>query len=83
MKGEILLRLEQILENYFEEREGEGSFASLRSVDLLEEGIIDSLDMVELAEIISNHSKKTVNMGDSSQFNALRTIDGILDTFGP
>lgn len=74
--------LERELENFFEKREGPGSYQKLREVDLLDEGIVDSLDMVELATIVSAETGVTVDLSDRSQFQALRSIDGILTFFG-
>jgi acyl carrier protein len=74
--------LEKELENFFEKREGAGSYQKLREVDLLDEGLLDSLDMVELATIVSTQTGVTVDLSERSHFQALRSIDSILTFFG-
>lgn len=74
-------KLENVIKNFIEQREGVGTFDELRTVDLLDSGIIDSLDVVELSTIISTHCKHPVDLSDPIQFEAFRSIDGILNFF--
>ena len=78
-----MTKLQKLLAGFFDDREGEGAFQRLRGSDLLELGILDSLDMVELAAMISSTCEFRVDLSDSNHFEALRTIDGMLLTFGP
>jgi hypothetical protein len=74
-------KLENLIKNFIEQREGVGSFDALRTEDLLDSGIIDSLDVVELSTIISTHCEHPVDLSDPIQFEAFRSIDGILNFF--
>jgi len=76
-------KLEGALFDFFEGREGEGAFQRLRAADLLQIGLIDSLDMVELAALISSVCEVRVDLSDSRHFDALRSIDGMLAAFEP
>ena len=51
--------IEKAIERFFVEREGEGVSDIIRDIDFIEEGILDSLDLVSLAAFIeSNLGKK-------------------------
>lgn len=49
---------EIILAKFFVEREGEGVLVEIRNIDLIEAGIIDSLDLVSLAVFIEQEFGK-------------------------
>ena len=65
--------------NYFVEREGAEILSTLMDVDLIESGLLDSLDMIELAVIIEKNTGIKVVLADSKTFNSMRRIQSIID----
>lgn len=69
----------EVIQNYFESREGPGAIEEIGSSDLIDAGWLDSLDLVEIATIVSEFSGNPVDLTDSHHFEAMRTIQGIIN----
>lgn len=67
---------------FFEAREGLGALDEIGDGDLIEQGWVDSLDLVELAGVIGGLTRKEVDLTREDHFLAIRTIRGILEFFG-
>ena len=57
--------IEVFLTNYLIEKEGKGIKKTLFKIDLLESGIIDSLDLVTISIEIEKHFKIKINPNSS------------------
>ncbi len=66
------------LKIFFEAREGSGSLDEIGDSDLIDEGWVDSLDLVELASLVSEAAGKAVDLTREDHFSAMRSIPGIL-----
>lgn len=73
---------ERKLAQFFVEREGERILEEIRDIDLIETGIIDSLDMVSLAVYVEAKFKKKVDLADPATFGAMRRFDSLLALIG-
>ena len=69
----------EVLKDFFETREGPGVLEEIGDSDLVDSGWVDSLDLVELATLVSESSGKAVDLTIEDDFNAMRSIQGILD----
>lgn len=69
---------EMRLASFFVEREGEGILDTLREVDLVEVGILDSLDFVGLAVHIENEFGCRLDLTDAEVFRKLRRFDSMM-----
>ncbi len=70
--------VEQELAQFFIEREGEGIMASIREMDLIEAGILDSLDLVSLAAFIEERFDRKLAVDDPKTFAAMRNYDTLV-----
>ena len=70
---------EKILSRFFVEREGEGVLGSLKSIDLIVSGILDSLDIVTLASFIEEEFAVKLDLTDTNTFNAVRRFDSLME----
>ena len=70
---------EKILSRFFVEREGEGVLGSLKSIDLIDSGILDSLDIVTLASFIEEEFAVRLDLTDTNTFNAVRRFDSLIE----
>ena len=70
---------EKILSRFFVEREGEGVLDSLKSIDLIDSGILDSLDIVTLASFIEEEFSVKFDLTDTNTFNAVRRFDSLME----
>ena len=70
---------EQKLAKFFVEREGEGILEEIRSLDFIEAGIIDSLDLVSLAVFIEKNFNKKIDLANPETLNAARRFDSLID----
>lgn len=72
---EILL----VLKQFFEAREGQGALEEIGDTDLIDSGWLDSLDLVELATLVSESAGRAVDLTKEAHFNSMRSIRGIVE----
>lgn len=63
---------------FFIDREGKGVLNSLRTMNFLADGIIDSLDMVSLAVHIETKFGKKIDLTDRGTLQALTKFDSLM-----
>jgi acyl carrier protein len=73
---------EMKLANFFVEREGDGILDVIREIDLFEEGIIDSLDMVTLAVYIEKEFNNKIDLTNPDVFDSIRHFDSLCKVAG-
>lgn len=73
---------EIILAKFFVEREGEGVLVEIRNIDLIEAGIIDSLDLVSLAVFIEQEFGKKIDQMNPATMLAVRRFDSLVAIIG-
>ena len=69
---------ENILLKFFIEREGEGIKKNIKKIDLIDSGLLDSLDIVSLASFIQKEFKVKIDLTDDSTFTKMRKFKTIL-----
>ena len=69
---------EQALTEFFVQREGEGAMDLIRDVDLVDAGILDSLDFVSLSVFIESRLGRKLDLSDAATFDAMRRYDTLL-----
>ena len=69
---------EKIIAKFFIEREGEGIVDELKTINLTEEGIIDSLDIVSLASYLEEKFGKEIDITDDNILNAFSKFESIV-----
>lgn len=74
--------LETVILAFFSDREGVSSLNEIRDVDLMDEGLLDSLDIVELASLLGMARGNPVDLSKKEDFDAMRTVRTILERFG-
>ncbi|TFG61600.1 MAG: hypothetical protein E4H32_07135 [Nitrospirales bacterium] len=67
---------------FFVEREGDGILASIREIDFITEGIIDSLDMISLAVFIEKNFGKKLDLTDKNILKAVSRFDSLMSLIG-
>jgi acyl carrier protein len=70
---------EKVLEEFFIRREGTEIIDSLKNVDLLETGLLDSLDVIELAVYLENELGVKIDLTQENSFKAMRQFSSILE----
>lgn len=73
---------ERQLAQFFVEREGEGVLDEIRTIDFIEAGIIDSLDLVSLAVFIERKFNRKIDLADPATFGAVRRFDSLVALIG-
>lgn len=69
---------EMRLAQFFIEREGEGVLAELRGVDFIEQGYLDSLDLVTLAVFVEKEFDKKLDLTEPDIFERTRNFDSLM-----
>ena len=70
--------VETSIDTFFVEREGEGVRKVLRSLDLFQSGLLDSLDLVTLAAWIERDTGRVLDVTSAEALQAMRTFDGMV-----
>lgn len=65
--------------DYFVKREGELILQTIHNLDLIDSGLMDSLDLIEISEIISENTGVQLDLDDESTFIAMRKIDSLIE----
>ncbi len=63
---------------FFVEREGEGILDSIREMDFLADGILDSLDIVSLAVYVEKNFGVKLDLTNPETFRAVRRFDSLV-----
>jgi len=71
--------IETVLEGFFVEREGEGVRSVLRTVDLFQSGLLDSLDLVTLAVLLEKRTGHRIDVTSEAALTAMRTFSGMVE----
>ena len=69
---------EKILENFFVKKEGQNIKKSLKKINLLKSGILDSMDILNLALFISKKFNIKVDISNEKNLKAFEKFDHIL-----
>lgn len=69
---------EMRLARFFIEREGEGVLADLRDVDFIEQGYLDSLDLVSLAVFIEKEFGRKLDLTEPDIFERTRNFKSLM-----
>ena len=69
---------EKILSEFFIEREGPEILDEIKEVDLVEEGILDSLDFFTLAVYIQEKTGVKLDMTSEETFKNLRSLNKLI-----
>ena len=70
--------IEIVITKFFVEREGEGVLDVLREIDLIDEGILDSLDLVALASYIETNLGKTIDVTSDQTLETFRSFESLV-----
>ena len=71
-------KTEQLVADYFIQKEGETILQSIKEIDFIDSGIIDSLDLINLAVYIEETFNIKLNLVDESTFNSIRRFDSLV-----
>ncbi len=69
---------EKFLQKYFKEKIKNKSINSLRKIDLISNGVIDSLDIVTLSVMIKKEFKIDININSQKSIDIFRSYDKLL-----
>lgn len=69
----------KFLLDFFVQREGDQIVAELVDLDLIESGIIDSLDILDLAILIEKNIGIKIDLSDDQTFSAMRRFSSIIN----
>ena len=69
----------KFLLDFFVQREGDQIVAELVDIDLIESGIIDSLDILELVILIEKNVGVKIDLSNDQAFSAMRRFNSIIN----
>tara|TARA_B100000214_G_scaffold246599_1_gene181015 strand:- start:162 stop:401 length:240 start_codon:yes stop_codon:yes gene_type:complete len=72
------MQAEKFLQKYFKEKIKNKSINSLRKIDLISNGVIDSLDIVTLSVMIKKEFKIDININSQKSIDIFRSYDRLL-----
>mgnify|MGYP006156689587 CR=1 FL=1 len=73
---------EKKLLEFFVEREGKGIIDEIKTIDLVDAGILDSLDMVNLAEFIEQEFGKKIDLTDTTTLSSFSRFGSLMKLIG-
>ena len=71
-------QIKAVLEAFFVEREGKGILEELHSMDLVAEGLLDSIDTVILATYLEEQTGIDLDITTDQALAAMRSFDGLV-----
>jgi acyl carrier protein len=69
---------ESLLAKFFVEREGEGILPSIRTIDFVSSGVLDSLDLISLAVYIEKNFGVKINLTQADTLDSIRRFDSLV-----
>ena len=69
---------EKIVSEFFVEREGDEILKVIRNIDFIEEGILDSLDIVSLAAFLQKKFNKKIDVTNYETLQAFHHFNDIV-----
>ena len=69
----------KFLFDYFIGREGEQILDVLSEVDLVDSGLLDSLDILELASLMESNLGIKIDLASADVFNSMRRLNSIIN----
>ena len=66
------------LENYFSKKEGKQVLKSIKKINLIKTGYLDSMDVVNLASLIQKKYKKKINLSKEKVLKSFEKFDLII-----
>jgi acyl carrier protein len=73
-----LSKTEKIVSQFFIEREGEGILKDIKKIDFIDEGILDSLDIVSLAAYLQKKFNKKIDVTNYETMQAFHNFKDIV-----
>ena len=73
-----LSKTEKIVSQFFIEREGEGILKDIKKIDFIDEGILDSLDIVSLAAYLQKKFNKKIDVTKYETMKAFHNFNDIV-----
>jgi len=73
-----LSKTEKIVSQFFIEREGEGILKDIKKIDFIDEGILDSLDIVSLAAYLQKKFNKKIDVTNYETMQAFHNFNDIV-----
>jgi acyl carrier protein len=77
--NELKNQVSSFLEDFFVKREGVEVLEYYRTVDYVDAGYLDSLDILELATLLELKFNLKIDFSNTQQFEAMRSFSGIID----
>ena len=74
-----MLEAKKFLYNYFSSKVGKKNIKSIRKQNLIESGIIDSLDIVTLSVMIKKKFGVDININSQKSINLFKSYNSILN----
>jgi acyl carrier protein len=80
MQGEAMdtKKVEEVVSRFFVEREGEGILEVIQDIDFIEEGIIDSLDLVSLAAYLEANVGTKIDLTHPETLKSVRRFGSLI-----
>jgi acyl carrier protein len=72
-------RITLFVEDYFSRREGTEALQMIKEVDLVDEGFMDSLDILSLASQLEKEFGTKLDFSDPKTFVAMRRFNSIIN----
>ena len=69
---------EKKIAEFFVKREGEGILESINEIDFIDSGIIDSLDLLMLADYIEESFNVKINLLDEANLKSIRKFNSLV-----
>jgi acyl carrier protein len=66
------------LENFFIKKEGKQILKKIKKINLIKEGYLDSMDVVNLASLIQRHFKIKINLSKESVLKSFENFSSII-----
>lgn len=70
---------EKIIEKFFIKKEGQAIKKKLKKINLVKSGLLDSMDILNLASFISNKFNKKIDISNEKNLKAFEKFEGIVN----
>lgn len=70
---------EKIIEKFFIKKEGQAIKKKLKKINLVKSGLLDSMDILNLASFISNKFNKKIDISNEKNLKAFEKFESIVN----
>lgn len=73
------IKVKLFLDNYLKKKEGKSNISSLKKINLMHSGLLDSMDIIMLASEINKKFKIKIDLSNEKILKKFESYEGLID----